>query len=100
MKKTADVLYLLSSFSARSGFVEKAAAYADAGHQLFPRDSRHLEVKAYMLVLQQQYAEADQLLEDSDLSSKNLEYLRARVAMLRSKPTDQIQHILRKYLAY
>ncbi|MEO0624502.1 MAG: hypothetical protein AAF183_20130 [Pseudomonadota bacterium] len=99
MKKAADILYLLATYSVRSGFLDKASAYAEVGIRLFPRDQRLLEIHIYLLVLCRHYAEAEQALAATRLSSRNLEYLRSRVAMLTSQPQSVVQACLRRYLA-
>lgn len=98
MKNVADVLYLLATFSVRSGFLEKATVYASAGRKLFPSDPRQHELYAYSLMLRKNYPEAQAAVQDTDLSTPNLEYLRSRIAILQDKPKGEIQTCLRRYL--
>lgn len=99
MKKAADVLYLLATYSVRSGFVEKASAYAEVGTRLFPHDLRLLEIYVHLLILGRHYDEAEKVLGATTFSSRNLEYLRSRVAILTSRPQSVIQSSLRRYLS-
>lgn len=98
MKKTADLLYLLSTFSVRAGFIQKATIYAATGFKLFPRDHRLVEMHAYVLILTQNYDDAAAVLAQTDLSTRNLNYLRGRLSILGGKPKGEVQQHLRAYL--
>ncbi len=99
MKKTADILYLLATFSHRTGFLLKSAIYAGAGHKLFPEDIRLLEMHAYCLLLGGKPDEAETVLLSTDATSENLEFLRSRAALVLELPQADIQLRLRKYLS-
>jgi hypothetical protein len=100
MKKAADILYLLASFSLRSGQIGKAMTYTRIGRELFPDDSRLIEIHAYTLMLHEQYEEAEDLLSGTNASTINLEFLRSRTAILLDLPKDERQRRLRRYLAF
>jgi hypothetical protein len=99
MKKAADTLYLLSSFSLRTSFVQKAEIYARVGHGLFPDDIRLIEVYAYALLLQGQYEKAEELLSEAPYSTANIEYLRSKTAMILKFPKEEKSRRIRNYLS-
>lgn len=98
MKRAADVLYLLCTFSLRTRLIEKAAIYASAGYLLFPEDTRLIETHAYVLLLQQRYEEAEDVLSRTPASTQNLEFLRSRSAILLGLPEEERRQRLRRYL--
>lgn len=100
MKKAADMLYLLSTFSIRTNMIEKAVIYASAGHKLFPEDHRLLEIYVYAHILKGNFSEASETLAQSETSTRNLEFLRGRVAILVELPLEERRSRLRKYLAF
>jgi predicted Zn-dependent protease len=100
MRKAADALYLLATFSIRSQQIEKALTYAMNGFVLFPSDIRLVETYAYALLLSGHYQKAEDVLVNSNISTKNIEYLRSRTAILLDMPKEQRAARLRKYLTY
>jgi hypothetical protein len=99
MKKAADTLFLLATFSLRTGQIGKALHYTSAGQHLFPDDIRLTEVHAYALLLQDRHDEAEALLSATPASTPNLEFLRGRTAILLGLPKDERRTRLRRYLA-
>lgn len=99
MKKIADTLLLLTCFSIRAGYLQKAEIYSEQAVRLFPDDIRILEVRAYALLLHGHYKEAEALLSATSDSSKNLEYLRVRTAILLSMSEIECGYRIRKYLS-
>lgn len=99
MKKAADALYLLATFSIRAQQINKALTYAMNGVVLFPNDTRLIEIYAYALLLNGQYQEAEDVLASTDISTRNAEFLRSRTANLLDMPKEQRAARLRKYLA-
>jgi Flp pilus assembly protein TadD len=100
MKKASDILFLLATFSLRSGQISKAMTYARIGRELFPDDSRLIEMHAYALMLHEEYEQAEALLGSTNASTINLEFLRSRTAILLDLPKDERQRRLRRYLAF
>ena len=100
MKRAADTLFLLATFSIRTGQTDKAMHYAEMGSKLFPADPRQIEVQAYTLLLQGRFEEAEQILSVSDASTRNLEYLRSRTSIILDMPKAERQARMRRYLAY
>ena len=100
MKKAADILFLLATFSLRTGQIGKAITYTSIGRELFPDDQRLIEAHAYALMLHEQYQDADALLATTTASTRNLEFLRSRTAILLDLPKDERQRRLRRYLAF
>ncbi len=100
MKKAADILFLLATFSLRTGQIGKAMTYTSIGRALFPDDSRLIELHAYALMLHEQYDEAEALLGSTTASTSNLEFLRSRTAILLDLPKEERQSRLRRYLAF
>ncbi|MCU0909944.1 MAG: hypothetical protein MUE98_00945 [Rhodobacteraceae bacterium] len=98
MKRAADVLYLLSTFSLRTRLIEKAAIYASAGYRLFPEDTRLIEMHAYALLLQRKFEEAEEVLANTTASTPNLEFLRSRAAILLGLDPEEQRLRLRRYL--
>lgn len=99
MKKAADTLFLLATFSIRAGQISKAMEYTTAGRLLFPDDLRLIELHAHALLLQDRYDEAEALLSATPASTRNLEFLRGRTAILLDLPKDERRARLRRYLA-
>ncbi len=99
MKKAADILYLLSTFSHRTSFLLKAGLYAKAGYELFPQDIRLIEMHAYCLLLEGKPDEAEEVLSSTEESSANLEYLRSKTALVLDLPETNKQSRLRRYLS-
>lgn len=99
MKKVADVLYLMATFSVRTAYVDKAEVYARIGYELYPNDRRIVEIYAYVLLLRQEFDEVDAVLSQQDFSTPNLEFLKSRLFMLTSRSKEDTREQLRKYLA-
>lgn len=100
MKRAADTLFLLATFSIRTGQIDKAMHYAGAGCALFPADPRQIEAQAYALLLQGRFEEAEQILSMTDASTRNLEYLRSRTSIILDMPKAERQARMRRYLAH
>ncbi|WP_176086034.1 hypothetical protein [Martelella sp. HB161492] len=76
-----NLLLMLTAISLRCGFVQKAVVYGKAGQQLFPDEARFLEMHAYGLLLDGRLDDLAVLLQDVDLQTQNIAYLRARLAI-------------------
>jgi hypothetical protein len=100
MKKAADTLFLLATFSLRAGQIGKALQYSGAGRQLFPDDLRLIELHAHALLLQGDHAGAEATLSETQASTPNLEFLRGRTAILLDMPKDERRARLRRYLSH
>jgi len=100
MNKAADTLFLLATFSLRTGQIDKALIYTEAGLVLFPDDIRLIEIHVYSMLLQDRYAEAEDLLSTTFASTRNLEFLRGRTAILLDLPITERVARLRRYLAF
>ena len=98
MRKAADVLFLLATFSIRTNLLDKAEIYGRAGHHLFPDDLRLIEVYAYALLLKGDVTGAETVLQATPTATRNLAFLRARVAMLAGRPIEEQRAGLRAYL--
>lgn len=99
MQKAADTLFLLATFSLRTGQIDKALEYTSAGYYLFPNDIRLIEAYAYALLLQREYVEAEAVLSQTQASTSNLEFLRSRSAILLDLPAEEKRTRLRRFLA-
>ncbi len=99
MKEVSELLLLLGNFSIRVGQLQKAELYLRVGCHLFQGDTRHMELYAYALFLGQKYAEALNILENIQLETKNVAFLRARIALVQPDQEGQAQKHLRRYLA-
>jgi hypothetical protein len=99
MKRAADTLFLLAAFSIRTGQIEKAVQYSNAGCILFPTDHRLIEMQAYALLLQERFEEAEHVLSLTEQSTPNLDYLRSRTAIILNMPKSECQARLRRYLS-
>lgn len=100
MRRAADVLYLLATFSIRTNFLDKALIYAKSGYQLFSADSRMVEIYAYTLLLKGDYVTADEVLQSTTKTSRNLLFLRTRTAIVLGRPENEIQATIRAYLQF
>lgn len=94
MKKVADTLCILTCFSIRTHFYQKAMRHASAGYQLFPSDIRFVELFAYCLVLAEDYEEAERVLTKANTATWNTLFLRCRTAvMLDMHPAEKHSRI-------
>lgn len=98
MRKAADVLFLLATFSIRTNLLDKAEVYSKAGHQLFPDDHRLIEVLAYVSLLKGDINAAEVTVQSTTAQTRNIAFLRARIAMLTGLPVAEQQANLRAYL--
>ena len=99
MKKVSDILLLLICFSIKADYLQKAEIYSGHALRKFPDDIRILEVRVYALLLQGNSEAAEELLSTSPVSSRNLEYLRIRTAILLSMPANECESRIRNYLS-
>jgi len=99
MKKISDILLLLICFSIKADYLKKAEIYSAHALKKFPDDIRILEVRVYALLLQGNSVGAEELLSTTSESSRNLEYLRTRTAILLSMPADECESRIRSYLS-
>ncbi|TPW28851.1 hypothetical protein FJU08_16105 [Martelella alba] len=76
-----NLLLMLTAISLRCGFVQKAIVYGRAGQMLFPDEYRFLEMHAYGLLLDGRLDDLEELLAGIHLETRNLAYLRARLAI-------------------
>lgn len=95
---TADILLLLASYSVRVSMFDKALAYSEVAHILFPDDSAILELHVYALFCVGRYEDALARLAPCEAQSPNLSYLRARLAIMTSASDTEIGEHLRSYL--
>ena len=98
MQRAADTLYLLATFSIRTGQLEKALRYAETGVALFPDDLRQVENKAYTLLLQSRFDDAESILSEIKETTDNIEYLRGRLGIILELPKEECKSRLRQYL--
>lgn len=99
MKRISDILFLLTCFSLRAGYLQKAALYSAHAYGLFPNDHRIVEVRTYALLLQGLYDEAEDILRNFEISNKNLAFLRIRTSILLSMSESEKKDRIRKYLS-
>jgi hypothetical protein len=100
MKKAADALCVLATFSIRTQFYEKAIRYAKCGYQLFQDDYRFVELYAFTLLLNGSYAQAEEILRKTNHRTWNIALLRCRCAILLELPRHEKQVRARAYLRY
>jgi len=99
MDITADILLMLAAFSLRTLFIKKAIVYGQAGVAIYPEDHRFREILAYALLLDGKVDEAATVAEEAQRDTRNLAYLKARIAMLGNYSLAERQSALRAYLS-
>ena len=100
MKRVADLLCILTMFSIRADFHEKALRYSRTGYSLFPEDIRFLELYAYALILSEDYSTADQILANAKGSTCNTALLQSRVAVMLGLSKDEKRSRITRFLNY
>lgn len=100
MRKAADILFLITTFSIRANFIEKATTYGKAAHTLFPGDPRIAEVYAFALLLKADFQAAEDLLTSWSEPTQNMAYLRCRTAILLNLPAEERRKRIESYLAF
>lgn len=96
MTNFANLLYLLTEFSLRSGFVEKAEIYSKAGVELFNEDQRFKESLAYCCILKDEYAKARELIPKMELKTTNRTFLDLKLA-IQDNDIENINGLLGEY---
>ena len=96
MTNFANLLYLLTEFSLRSGLVEKAEIYSKAGVELFHEDQRFKESLAYCCILKNESAKARELVLKMEIKTTNRTFLDLKLA-IQNNDIDRINSLLGEY---
>lgn len=99
MKSIRDTLYLITSYSIRSGFLQKAEKYTDVGTQMFPTDQRLLELRALVLLNLERFQEAEEIVSQVETETPNVNYIKVRTSILLNFSAEEIKNRVQKYLA-
>ncbi|WP_298966462.1 hypothetical protein [uncultured Roseibium sp.] len=97
MTTVEKVLVLLASHCLRAHFVDKALLYAKCGYQLFPDRTELLELYGLALLFKGDYDTLTDLISRASAPSRNLDYLKARLAILQGDANSA--NLVRSYLA-
>lgn len=93
-----EVLLLLSAYNMEQQLVEKADVYSQSALAIYPDSPDAQEIRAYVLLVMERLEECEDLLSQiTREGSRNLEYVRARLSMIKNDP-DAAQRHLKKYL--
>ncbi len=99
MKKVADLLCILISFSIRADFHEKALRYARCGYELLPDDPRFIELYGYALILSEDFEKAEEVLSKAEAQTHNIAFLKTRTAIMLDLPQNEQKARINSYLA-
>jgi len=98
MSISADILLMLAAFSLKAQFTAKAVIYSRAGSMLFPEDHRFKEILAYGLLLTEEFEEAESVIGQAQIESRNLAFLKTRLALLNGHMDSEGRNAIRTYL--
>lgn len=96
MNTAEKTLLVLTSCSLRANFIQKAQLYAECGLKLFPDSTELREFFGLTLLHAREFDNLQYLLEDTDLNTRNLAYLRLRLAIF-GREANQVD-LARAYL--
>lgn len=100
MRNAADALCVLTTFSIRTNYYEKAIRYAECGFRIFKDDARFVELYGFALLLTGSYEQTEELLTHTKFQTPNIALLRCRCAILLDLPRAQKQERARAFLKF